>query len=138
MNTTTKNLADLGGRILLATIFLVAGIQKIGGYAGTQGYMESMGVPGMLLPLVIVLEIGGAIAIIAGWRTRLVAFLLAGFSLLSAFIFHRAPGDAMQAILFMKNLAIAGGFLLLVARGPGEWSLDAGRKSLTMPEARRA
>jgi len=83
MNTTTKNLADLGGRILLATIFLVAGIQKIGGYAGTQGYMESMGVPGMLLPLVIVLEIGGAIAIIAGWRTRLVAFLLAGFSIVS-------------------------------------------------------
>lgn len=138
MNSTFQNLADLAGRILLALIFLVSGLQKIGGYAGTQAYMEAMGVPGALLPLVIALEVGGAVAIIAGWRTRLVAFLLAGFTLLSALIFHRAPGDAMQSILFMKNLAIAGGFLLLVARGAGEWSLDARRESLTASEASRA
>jgi putative oxidoreductase len=136
MNTATQNLSELAGRTLLAIIFLVAGIQKIGGYAGTQAYMDSMGVPGMLLPLVIVLEIGGAVAIIAGWRTRLAAFLLAGFTLLSAVIFHRALGDSMQAILFMKNLAIAGGLILLVARGPGEWSLDAGRESPRTSEAR--
>lgn len=138
MNTTTQNLADLGGRILLALIFLVAGVQKIGGYAGTQAYMESMGVPGMLLPLVIALEIGGGAAIIAGWHTRLVALLLAGFSVIAAAIFHGALGDNMQAILFMKNLAIAGGFLLLAARGPGEWALDARRQSLALPEARSA
>jgi putative oxidoreductase len=135
---TTQNLADLAGRILLATMFLIAGIQKVGGYAGTQGYMEAMGVPGVLLPLVIALEVGGAIAIILGWHTRLFALLLAGFTLLSALVFHRASGDPMQAILFMKNLAIAGGFLLLVARGPGGWSLDARRNDLTAPQARLA
>lgn len=127
MNSTTQNLADLAGRVLLATMFLLAGLQKIGGFAGTQAYMESAGVPGALLPLVIALEIGGALAIIAGWRTRLTALLLAGFTLVAAFLFHRVPGDAMQAILFLKNLAIAGGFLLLVARGAGGWSLDARR-----------
>jgi putative oxidoreductase len=131
--TTQQNLADLLGRVLIAAIFLVAGLNKIGGYAGTQGYMEAMGVPGALLPLVIALEVLGAIAIIVGWRTRLFAFLLAGFSVVAAVIFHRALGDQMQFILFMKNLAIAGGFLFLVARGPGEWSLDARRESLTTP-----
>jgi len=138
MNTTTQNLADLAGRILLSIIFLVAGIQKLGGYAATQAYMESMGVAGMLLPLVIALEIGGAVAIIVGWHTRPLALLLAGFSVMAAAIFHHAPGDAMQAILFMKNLAISGGFLLLAARGPGEWSLDARGESLALAEARRA
>ena len=135
---TTQNLADLAGRILLAAIFLIAGLQKIGGYAGTQGYMEAMGVPGALLPLVIALEVGGAVAIIVGWHTRLFAFLLAGFTLLSALVFHRAPGDPTQAILFMKNLAIAGGFLLLVARGPLEWSLDARRAALAAPGRRQS
>jgi putative oxidoreductase len=100
--------------------------------------MEAMGVPGALLPLVIALEVGGAIAIILGWHTRLFALLLAGFTLLSALVFHRASGDPMQAILFMKNLAIAGGFLLLVARGPGGWSLDARRNDFTAPQARLA
>lgn len=128
---TTQNLTDLAGRILLAAIFLTSGINKIGGYAGTQGYMEAMGVPGALLPLVIALEAAGAIAIILGWNTRLFAFLLAGFTLLSALLFHRALGDQMQSILFMKNLAIAGGFLVLVARGAGGWSLDARHSSLT-------
>ena len=136
--TTQQNLADLLGRVLIAAIFLVAGLNKIGGYAGTQGYMEAMGVPGALLPLVIALEVLGAIAIIVGWRTRLFAFLLAGFSVVAAVIFHRALGDQMQFILFMKNLAIAGGFLFLVARGPGEWSLDARNGRLSAPEARRA
>jgi len=124
---TQQNLADLLGRVLIAAIFLVAGLNKISGYDGTVGYMESMGVPGALLPLVIALEVLGAVAIIVGWRTRLFAFLLAGFSVVSAVIFHRALGDSMQFILFMKNVAMAGGFLFLVARGAGEWSLDARR-----------
>jgi putative oxidoreductase len=135
---TQQNLADLVGRILIAAIFLLAGLNKIGGYAGTQGYMESMGVPGGLLPLVIAVEVLGAVAIIAGWHTRLFAFLLAGFSIVSALIFHRALGDPMQFILFMKNLAMAGGFLFLVARGPGDWSLDARNGRLAAPVAGRA
>jgi putative oxidoreductase len=127
---TQQNLADLFGRVMIAAIFLVSGIGKISGYAGTQGYMEAQGVPGALLPLVIALEVLGAVAIIVGWRTRLFAFLLAGFSVVSAVIFHRASGDSMQSILFMKNVAMAGGFLFLVARGAGEWSLDARRAAV--------
>ena len=126
--TTQQNLADLLGRVLIAAIFLIAGLGKVTGYAATQGYMASMGVPGTLLPLVIALEVGGALAIIAGWQTRLVAFLLAGFSIVSALIFHSALGDQTQFILFMKNLAMAGGFLFLVAHGAGDWSLDARRR----------
>jgi putative oxidoreductase len=134
---TQQNLTDLLGRILISAIFLLAGLNKIGGYAATQGYMAAMGVPGALLPLVIALEVGGAIAIILGYRTRLVALLLAGFSIVSALIFHRALGDQVQFIMFMKNLAMAGGFLFLVARGPGEWSLDARRARHADPDRRR-
>lgn len=128
-----QNFADLAGRILISAIFLISGLHKITGYAGAQGYMEAMGVPGALLPLVIALEVGGAIAVIIGYRTRVAAFLLAGFCGLSALLFHRALGDQVQFIMFMKNLAIAGGFLLLVARGPGEWSLDARREEAAAP-----
>jgi putative oxidoreductase len=112
------------GRILLAHIFLLAGINKITGYSGTQGYMEAMGIPGMLLPLVILLEIGGALALIAGWQTRLAAYALALFSIVSALIFHSNLGDQMQMILFMKNWAMAGGLLVLAANGAGAYSLD--------------
>ena len=133
-----QNFLDFAGRVLIAAIFLISGLGKIAGYAGTQGYMAAMGVPGALLPLVIALEVGGALAIILGYRTRLVAFLLAGFCVVSALIFHRAVGDQVQFIMFMKNFAIAGGFLLLVARGPGEWSLDARRAALGAPEERRS
>jgi putative oxidoreductase len=112
------------GRTLIAAIFVVAGLQKISGYDGTAGYMEAMGVPSALLPLVILLEIGGGLAIVVGWQTRLVAAAFAGFSVLSAIIFHWNFGDQIQSIMFMKNFAIAGGFLLLVAYGPGAYSLD--------------
>ena len=135
--TTQQNLADLLGRVLIAAIFLVAGLNKIGGYAGTQGYMEAMGVPGALLPLVIALEVVGAVAIIVGWQTRLFAFLLGGFTLLSAVIFHRALGDQMQSILFLKNLAIAGGFLFLLAQGAGAWSFDAQRTGRSQAAGRQ-
>lgn len=116
--------ANTVGRLFIAAIFVMSGFGKIMGYAGTQGYMESMGVPGALLPLVIILELFGGLAIIAGWQTRIVAFLLAGFTLLSAFLFHADFGDQMQQISFMKNLAITGGFLFLVANGPGALALD--------------
>lgn len=134
---TTQNFVELLGRILLAALFLIAGLGKIGGYAATQGYMESMGLPGALLPLVIALEVGGALAIIAGWRTRLVAFLLAGFSIVSALVFHSALGDQVQFVMFMKNFSIAGAFLLLVARGAGDWSLDARREASVDPQRSR-
>ena len=112
------------GRVLLAHIFLLAGISKITGYAGTQGYMESMGVPGMLLPLVILLEIGGALALIVGWQTKWAAWALAAFSIIAALVFHSNFTDQMQSILFMKNLAMAGGLLVLAAHGPGSLSLE--------------
>lgn len=119
----------LVGRVLLAIVFVTAGYAKIGGYQATQGYMESMGVPGMLLPLVIALELGGGLAIIAGWQTRILAIILAGFTLMAAVIFHMNFDDQMQAILFMKNLSIAGGFLLLAAYGPGAFALDGVAKT---------
>nr|WP_206376302.1 DoxX family protein [Sneathiella chungangensis] len=118
-------LFDLAGRIFIAILFVPAGISKITGYSGTAGYMESVGVPGILLPLVILVELGGGLAILAGWQTRIVAFLLAGFCLVSALIFHYQPAEQMQMILFMKNIAIAGGLLFLVANGAGAYSLDA-------------
>ncbi len=130
--TTIEKTADLTGRILLAAIFLISGVQKVGGYAGTQAYMEGAGVPGALLPVVIALEVLGAIALIVGYRTRIVALLVAAFTLVAAFVFHRAP-DQMQQVLFLKNLAISGGLLILAARGAGLWSLDARAAALTAP-----
>lgn len=115
---------NLVGRILLAQIFLLAGLNKIAGYAGTQGYMESMGVPGALLPLVILLEVGGGLALIIGWQTRLAAYALAAFTLVAAVIFHSNFADQMQMIMFMKNLAIAGGLIILAVHGAGGLSLD--------------
>lgn len=119
-----NNYGNLVGRILISVIFLMAGISKISGYAGTQGYMEAMGVPGALLPLVIALEVFGALAIIIGYKTKVVAFLLAGFSIVSAILFHNNFDDQMQAALFMKNIAIAGGFMFLVVNGAGLFSID--------------
>jgi putative oxidoreductase len=114
----------LVGRILLAHIFLLSGITKISAYAGTQGYMESVGVPGALLPLVILTEIGGALALITGWQTRWAAVALAGFSVVAALLFHTNFADQMQMIMFMKNWAMAGGLLVLAVAGAGELSLD--------------
>ena len=122
-----NDVTELGARILIASIFVLSGFTKIGGYAGTQGYMEAMGVPGALLPIVIVTELGGGLLIALGLWTRLTAVALAGFTLLAAVLFHRNFGDPMQMIMFLKNVAIAGAFLLLVARGAGPLSLDARR-----------
>lgn len=123
MNTLTPYF-NAGGRLLIAAIFLLSGLSKISGYEATQSYMDAMGVPGALLPLVIAFEIAAALAVIIGWQTRLFAFLLAGFTLVSAVLFHGNLGDQVQFVLFMKNVAIAGGFMFLVANGPGALSLD--------------
>lgn len=112
------------GRMLMAVMFIQAGISKIFGYAGAQGYMESAGVPGVLLPLVILLEAGGGLAVLLGLFTRWSALLLAGFCVLAALLFHLKPDDQMQMISFMKNITIAGGFLVLAGAGPGALALD--------------
>ena len=116
--------SSLVARILLGHIFLLDGVSKVFSYAGTQGYMDMMGVPGMLLPLVIILEFAGGLALIVGWQTRWSAYALAGFSIISALIFHHDLVDKVQMIMFMKNLAIAGGLLLLAEHGAGAYSLD--------------
>lgn len=119
-----EKISQFIARVFLGQIFLLSGLFKISGYAGTQGYMEAMGVPGMLLPLVIALEVGGGLAIIAGWQTRLVAAVLAVFTLVAAAIFHNNLADQIQMIMFMKNIAITGGFILLAVHGAGGYSLD--------------
>lgn len=119
-----RGAADLTGRTLLASLFVISGLGKLAAYAGTAGYMASVGVPGALLPLVIALEVLGGLAIVAGYRTRIVASLLAAFSIASAVLFHSNLGDQIQQIMFLKNIAIAGGFILLAARGAGGWSVD--------------
>lgn len=121
MNATLSLL----GRIGLSLLFIISGWGKISGYAGTQQYMEAMGVPGALLPLVILLELGGGLAIAVGLFSRWVALALAGFSVVTALVFHANFGDTMQAINFWKNIGMAGGFLLLAAQGAGAFSIDA-------------
>jgi putative oxidoreductase len=116
---------SLLGRVGLSLIFIISGWGKIAGYEGTQGYMEAMGVAGALLPLVIALELGGGLAIAAGFFTRWIALALSAFSVVSAAIFHANFADPMQAISFWKNIAMAGGFLMLAAHGPGALSLEA-------------
>ena len=121
---TIQSLAAPAGRILLSLLFVITGFQKISGFQGTQAFMESTGVPGMLLPLVIAVEILGGMAIILGWHARIAAFLLAGFCLLTAVMFHAKFGDQTQALMFLKNLAMAGGFLMIVSLGAGPFSID--------------
>ena len=112
------------GRLFLSMIFIFSGFTKITGYAATQGYMESMGVPGMLLPLVIAVELLGGIAILLGFKARLVAILMAGFSVVTALLFHQFWIDESQMNPFMKNIAMAGGFLMIFAHGAGAYSID--------------
>ena len=115
---------SLVARILLSAIFIMAGAQKITGYAGTQAYMAKAGVPGELLPLVIALELGGGIAILVGMYARYAALALAIFTIVAAVLFHADTADRIQTILFMKNMAIAGGLLLLAANGPGRLAVN--------------
>ena len=110
--------------IELAGRFLLAGINQISAYEGTAGYMEAMGVPGMLLPLVILLEIVAGLALVIGFKARWAAIALAGFTVLAAILFHADFSDQTQMILFMKNWAITGGLLLVYVYGAGEISMD--------------
>jgi|TARA_B110000908_G_scaffold29753_1_gene35182 putative oxidoreductase len=128
---TLQAFAAPTGRFFLAIMFFMSGLTKISQYAGTQGYMEAMGVPGFLLPLVILTEAVGGLAIILGWKTKYVAIALAGFTVLSAILFHADFSNQAEMTNFMKNIAIAGGFLTLFVHGAGAYSLDnrANKKS---------
>jgi len=123
---TRAGLADalaLLGRLLLAYLFVVEGYGKITAYADVQAYMAQFGVSGSLLPLVILLELGGGILIMLGFFTRAVAVALGGFCILTPLIFHAGSGD--EALQRWKDFAIAGGFLMLAAHGAGAWALDS-------------
>lgn len=120
-----NNAIELVARLFLGQIFLMAGLSKLGsGYAETAGYMESVGVPGGLLPLVIALEIIGGLMVIVGFKIKWAAYALAGFTLVAGVIFHSNFADQMQMILFMKNVSITGGLLLLSVHGAGMFSVD--------------
>ncbi|MGH1368366.1 MAG: DoxX family protein [Maritimibacter sp.] len=130
LNQLTTFAAPIG-RVLLSLIFITSGFSKITGYAGTAGYMDMMGVPGALLPLVIIVELLGGLALLLGYQARISAFLLAGFSIVSGVLFHYIPGlglegmeAQMQMISFWKNVSIAGGMLMVTALGAGAFSLD--------------
>jgi len=119
-----QNFSAPVGRIFLSMIFVMSGLTKISQYAGTQGYMESMGVPGFLLPLVIFTEVIAGLAVLLGWQARLAALGLAGFSVLSALLFHSDFSSQAEMTNFMKNITIAGGLLVIVAHGAGGFSID--------------
>lgn len=112
------------GRVLMAIMFVLEGIEKISSYSGVQRYMEAHDVPGIALPLVISLELGGGLCLFLGLFTRWWAILFAGFCLFTALFFHIDFSDRMQEINFMKNVTIAGGFLVLASAGPGTLALD--------------
>ncbi len=124
MTSTTKDLALLAARVLLGVLFVMAGIGKLGNVEGFAGYMASGGVPAFLAWPVILFEILGGAAIIAGIRTAPVAIVLAAFTVLAGALYHYVPADQMQMTQFLKNLAIAGGFLAIGASGAGRFSVD--------------
>lgn len=133
--TTTTTLqydwAALVARILLAAIFVLSGFGKIGGFEGTAGYIASKGLPmpQVLTALTIIVELGGAILLIVGWKARWAAVAIAGYSLATAFLIHNywtmTGAEVMPNwINFWKNLSIAGGMLMVLAFGPGRYSVD--------------
>ncbi len=113
------------GRVLLALIFILAGVGKLTDPAGTGAYMQSAGLPAVLAIPAGLFELIAGLAIAAGYKTRVAALLLAGFCLVTAFLFHNNAGDQIQLTLALKNVALAGAFLLLFAQGPGPMSIDA-------------
>ncbi len=128
---TSFNAMALIGRVLLALVFLLSGIGKLRGFDGTMAYISSVGLPlaGVLAALALALEIVAGVALILGYRTRWAALALAAFTLVAAFLFHNfwsmpEQAQVMQQIMFLKNLAIAGGLLMVAAYGPGAWSID--------------
>ena len=118
------NILDLIGRIFISLVFLLSGFNKIGNYEGTVGWMESLGMPGIFLIPAIILEVIAPILIIVGYKVRISAALLSLFCIATAVIFHNDFSNQMQFVSFMKNFALAGGFLFLVVNGAKDFSLD--------------
>ncbi len=132
--TPSANFLNLLGRLAIVLLFLPAGLSKITGFAGTVGYIGSVGLPAPTLAAIvaIIVEVGGGLALLVGYRTRIVALVLAAFTAVASFTFHTywsVPAEQvmMQQLLFYKNIAIAGGLLILAAHGAGAFSLDARR-----------
>ena len=118
------NILDLVGRLFISLVFLLSGINKIGNYEGSIGWMESFGMPGIFLIPAIILEIGAAILIIIGYKVKIAAALLSVFCIATALIFHTDFSNQMQFVSFMKNIALAGGFLFLVINETKEFSIE--------------
>ena len=118
------NILDLVARVFISLIFLLSGINKIGNYEGTVGWMESLGMPGIFLIPAIILEISAPILIMVGYKVKISAALLSVFCVATAIIFHSDFSDQMQFISFMKNIGLAGGFLFIVVNGAKDFSLD--------------
>ena len=116
--------APLVGRILMALIFIMAGIGKFADPAMNSGYMAAMGVPTILLYPAALVEVIGGLLLIAGFQARWAALALAAFTLLASVLFHNNFADQMQMLMFMKNLAIIGGLLFVFAFGPGAYAVD--------------
>ncbi|BBN83874.1 membrane protein [Pseudoalteromonas sp. A25] len=123
-NTLFANAAVLIARFGLSAIFILAGLNKIQYFDGNAQYMASAGLPAELLPLVIAFELIGGLFILTGLLSRITALAFAGFSVVSALLFHADLNDQIQFIMFFKNIAMAGGFLMLTAHGAGQWSID--------------
>ena len=118
------NILDLVARILISVLFLLNGVFKISNYDGTVGWMEGFGIPGILIIPAIILEIVGPILIILGYKAKIAAGFLGLFCIATAFIFHNDFSDQMQLGSFLKNIALAGGFLFIFINGTKDFSLD--------------
>jgi putative oxidoreductase len=118
------------GRLLLAALFVLEGWSKLRGYGAAVQYMDRYGVPGLLLPAVIALELGGGAMLAVGWQTRIAAAALAAFCILAAVLFHGAISERSQLLHLEKDLAIAGGLIVLAVAGAGRWSIDAARAGI--------
>ncbi len=134
MFNAIQNPLNLAARLAMVALFLPAGIGKLTGFAGTVGYISSVGLPFPTLAAAVaaIVEIVGSLALLAGFGTRIAALVLAVFTLVASFFFHNywgVPADQafMQQLLFFKNIAVVGGLLAMAANGAGAWSLDARR-----------
>jgi putative oxidoreductase len=126
----SNTVLPLVGRVLLAAIFLVSAFGKLSAPGPTQGFIASVGLPMPVLSYVaaVIIELGGGLMLLTGYRTRLAATMLAAFSVISAFVFHHALGDQNQLFHFLKNLAMAGGLVQVIAFGAGSFSFDNRRQ----------
>jgi putative oxidoreductase len=123
----TPSITPAFGRLLMSIIFILSGVGKLAAPAATIGFIASTGLPLATLgyAAAVIVELGGGLLLLAGYQTRLVALVLAGFSVVTALVFHHAFGDQNQMIHFLKNVAMAGGLLQVAAFGAGAFSIDA-------------